>query len=763
MKRLSIFSFLCISLAFSLSSVAQSGLNGRVIDGAGLGVEGARVSAAGVTRTTGEDGSFMLPVVGVDVLTVSYRGITERISVDNPDEYLEIRFEGSAGYRESVTVTAIRASDQAPVASSEMSREEILENDRGQDIPLLLERLPSVVSWADAGSGGSGYSYFSIRGIGTTRINVTLDGVPLNDPAENAIYFANFADLASNTSSLQMQRGVGTSTLGSPSFGGSVNFLSLTPADDSRIDGYVGLGSFDHRRARVAWHTGSFLDDWRGYSSISLNESDGYRDNSGVEQVAFWGGLDGTVGETLVRVFGFSGNEKSELSYLAVEDDILEGNRRFNPLGADDRDDFGQDLLKVELIRPLSETRTVSATAYYNGADGWFDVAVPDSVLRFSIDGHQIGLIGVYNEIRGATNVDVGFHLTDFTRDHQLHIEGARQYLNTAEKNEANAFVKLSRKVGDWTLFGDGQVRWASFTYIGDLDLGSVDWTFFNPKVGARYQLTPAVSAYGSIGRSEREPARSDMLFGEDNASIRYDLRAVRPESVVDVELGVDHVTAALRLAANVYAMEFRDEIALTGELSEIGLPTRRNVDRSSRRGLELEVDWMLSDRWSVSGASSFSRNRIREWEQFYDVYDENFGFVETVPIVHRDVEPLLTPETILNGAVEWRPYDGLRTELLARWVSESQLDNTGNPDLVTPAYFIADLQGDVALDRWLGDGMRLRWSVRNLLDEERFKPSGYSYPFLIEDSGGSRSIDGIAFYYPLSGRSFSLTLDWRL
>jgi iron complex outermembrane receptor protein len=191
-------------------------------------------------------------------------------------------------------------------------------------------------------------------------------------------------------------------------------------------------------------------------------------------------------------------------------------------------------------------------------------------------------------------------------------VDGTREYANSGFKNELSGFAKLGWDRGRWHLYGDAQVRSARFRYEGDLPIGSVDWTFFNPKLGARFDLGSGLSVYASVGRTAREPARADMFSGQDNPTIVYDLEAVRPESVVDFEAGLDYRRPGLTLLADVYAMEFRNEIALTGELSEIGLPLRRNVDRSHRRGLELDATWQAVPKLRLTAAANVSFNRIR-------------------------------------------------------------------------------------------------------------------------------------------------------
>jgi iron complex outermembrane receptor protein len=309
-------------------------------------------------------------------------------------------------------------------------------------------------------------------------------------------------------------------------------------------------------------------------------------------------------------------------------------------------------------------------------------------------------------------------------------------------------------------LFGDLQLRWAEFSYEGDIDLGSVDWTFLDPRIGVRSFVSPRLSVYASLGRAQREPARMDLLLGEDNATIPHDLEAVRPEEVLDLEAGIDFNAPNLALHANLYAMEFTDEIALTGELSEIGLPLRTNVDESYRRGLELDLEWQATQHWSLHHSSNFSRNRIREWTQFYDVYDEQGNWVDSEPITYRDVPPLLTPEVIFNLGVEWSNRE-TRIGLMGRHVADSHLDNTGLEEFQLPSYTNVDLRASLSLSRWWrAANPRITLFVNNLFDNEDQYPNGYSYQFINRSSSGQETLDGIPYYYPLATRNAVLTLE---
>jgi iron complex outermembrane receptor protein len=664
---------------------------------------------------------------------------------------------------EEVVVQAVRAEERTPVTKTDVDRTETELLNRGQEMPFLLGRTPAVNFQSDSGLA-AGYAYFNIRGIGQTRLNITLDGVPLQDPEDQALYFSNFGDFASVVDSIQVQRGVGTSSVGSASYGGSVNFASVNPSDEHGLEAQVGGGSWGTGRGTVAAHSGLLGGGWGLYGRLSGQTTDGFRQHSGVDQGTLYYGATRAGARSLFKLFGFSGREHTQLAYLATDEATLQTDLRANPLSPEEKDRFGQDFVQAQYTHLAGGGTTLTAQAYYNGAQGWFRILSGEDLLQYGIDGHFVGLVLGATHRAGRLSLNWGAHANDFSRDHFMDVvDGARAYTNTGLKNEFNTFLKATWDAGRTRLWADGQVRHARFEYQGDQPLGSVSWTFFNPKAGVRFDPSPTVGLYASVGRMGREPARSDMLYGEDNASLPYDLRAVEPEEVVDGEAGVEVRRGRFVGRANVYAMEFDNEIALTGELSEIGLPVRRNAGRSHRRGLELQLDWPLSPQWRLAAAAAFSHNRIEEWTQVYDVYDAEGAWVESRSVVHADVPPLLTPTVLLNGSVEWKPLADVGVLLGGRWVDSAQLDNTGNPGFRTPSFFDLDLQATLSLARWVKRGApRVRVQATNLLDGDRLWPSGYSYLYFVRDGAGRDALEGTAYYYPLATRSVYVTLDVR-
>jgi iron complex outermembrane recepter protein len=766
--RFSLILTFSLLLVMTAPPAIGASLRGVVVDRAGSPVEGARVEAGGAVAITEADGSFSLDAPeGVRFVTVRHERHLDASRRIESIESATIVLEPLPAISESVVVEAIRADDVTPVTTTNLTREEIRSDYRGQDVPALLTTTPSVTTYSDSGMGQN-YSYFTLRGIGQTRINITLDGVPLNDQAEHALYFNNFSDFAGAVDSVQIQRGVGTSTVGAAAYGGSLNFTSMPLAAEQELSVFVTAGDFGTRRASVEYQSGISDGGFALYARAGVNETDGFREHSGVDQHSIYLNAAWFGEESMVKLVSFTGREETQLSYFAVEPWILEENLRFNPMYEEERDSFGQDFLALHYSRMLSPSASLVASAYYNGAQGWFDIFddpwAPVNLLRYEIDQHTLGFLANVSHTVGPVALAYGVHVNDFEGDHFQTIAGVGQYFNTGFKSEQSAFVKAGWDVGNWHLYGDAQLRRAEFRYEGDVELGSVDWSFFNPKVGARYQLRPGMSVYGSVGRATREPTRLDMLSGEDNATVMHDLTAVKPEEVIDLELGLDWSTPGFALAANLYAMEFENEIALTGELSEVGLPLRRNAEDSYRRGIELDWRWQIARAFALSGNVNASRNRISEWTQHTDVYDEEFGWLDTVPVVYRNVRPVLSPELIANATLDWMARSDMVFSVSGRYVGESQLDNTGDRALVTPSFVTMDLRASVGLDRWIPLGRpTLNVFVNNLFDNDRIYASGYSWQYFIEDSSGGRTLEGIPYYYPNATRNVMVTLEWRM
>ena len=665
---------------------------------------------------------------------------------------------------ENVVVQAIRGEDEAPVTKTDLDRPVLVERAWGQELPVLLADSPSVTQYSETGSG-QGYAYFTLRGLSQTRVNMTFDGVPLNEPEDSAVYTADFANLSLNVARVQVQRGVGTSTFGAAAFAGSVNLESLDATGEPGLSVSLGGGSYGTARASADWNAGTFGGGWRLSLRPSWQTTDGFREHSGVKQDSLFFTAVRDFEKSSLRISGFVGEERIQQAFLAVEPEVLAKNLAYNPMSPEERDHFHEYLASAQWTLALGDDASLSLQPYAVGAGGWYRLYSDEArsnLQEYGLSWLFGGGIATFTRKLGALRLTLGAHAYGYKSTHTLDDEdGTRLYTNHGTKSEISGFLKLLWDSGRWHPFLDAQVRHARIGYEGSVGDAAKGWTFFNPKAGVRFDLSPRASAYVSVGRTEREPGRSDLLYGQDDASALPDFSAVRPERVWDVELGAEWRLRSLLFKANVYDMEFRDEIAATGELSPIGLPLRQNVDRSFRRGIELEAAWQALEALRLSASANASRNRISTWTQFYDVYDASGDFAGSTSRTFHDVAPVATPPFVATLGAETTALRGLTVGATGRYAAASWLDNANTPGLVAPRTFQLDATLVVDLARWIPAGKpRLKVQVNNLLDNRRLFPRGYSYLYANRDAAGADTLAGIPYYYPLATRSAYVSLD---
>jgi iron complex outermembrane recepter protein len=630
---------------------------------------------------------------------------------------------------EAVTVSAIRARDDAPVSAKTLGASDIERRSFGQDLPLLLQGTPSLASYSETGNYW-GYSYVRMRGIDQSRINLTLDGIPLNDPEDQVLYFADFPDLTNSISSIQVQRGVGTSAPGTASYGGSINFQTI-PVATARRAGELQLqgGSFGSARASAEYSTGLMPGRFALYGRLSALQSTGFRRHSGMEgrsgfvSAAYVGDRD------ILKFTALAGVFADTLAYLGATRAELSADRRFNPLRPDEVDRFGEQVAALSYTRYIGDYASTSTTLYRIGASGNYDVCInacdqPQGELwNFHLDFAWYGATTMWTFERDRVRASIGANANTYARDHYAYARpdlSQSLYFNTGHKGDASGFVKLAYDVGALTLFGDVQGRRADFRYTPDANAGigpsTVAWSFLNPKFGATMRLSAALRAYTSYGINSREPARNDMFAGFDNldqsnASFVGALDRVRPERAHDLEVGLRYRARAWSVDANAFDMEFRNEILPVGQLSYIGTPLRTNVRASWRRGLELDLAAQPFDAISVGLTATAMRARIA------DFTDDETGQA------YRDVEPLLTPKFITSQRIAFDPTPSLTVTITGRYSSRAQLTNTGDRALTLPAYYVADLSAD-----WKRGDHGLTLYVNNATNSRRFASGHVSF-----------------------------------
>ena len=633
--------------------------------------------------------------------------------------------DSAAQRLERVTVTAIRGSGTTPISAKTIGRDEIEGTYFGQDVPLVLQSAPSVTSYAETGTYW-GYSYIRLRGIDQSRINLTLDGIPLNDPEDQVLYFADFPDLANSIQSVQIQRGTGTSSNGTASYAGSINFETI-PLATMRQGGelQLGGGSFGAKRASLEYQTGLLPNRFAAYARVSAQAIDGYRHHSGMEGRSAFVSAGWFGDRDIVKLTATAGLFADTLSYLAVPESELAVDRRANPLRPNELDRFGEQLGALSYTRLLGEQSSWATTLYRISASGNYDVAIDPDLWNFNLDFIWYGLTSTWHAASERWRLDAGLNANTYARDHYTFIRPDLEsplYRNTGHKRDASGFVKLGTDLGRLSLFGDLQLRWAQFRYSPSANSGiaerSIDWRFVNPKVGATFRVSAPFSVYASYGINGREPARSDMFAGFDdldtsNVAFVGSLERVRPERAHDLEAGVTWAGHALALQANAFGMWFRNEILPIGELSAIGTPLRKNVPSSRRVGVEMDASWRGIPRLLVSGNATVMRGLIDRYT------DDASG------VTYEHVEPLLTPRVLLRHGTELRVTSSLSLGANGRYSSRAFLRNTGEAQFVLPPSYVLDATLSWR-PRALGGRHELLVQGNNLLNSQRYS-SGYS------------------------------------
>ena len=646
---------------------------------------------------------------------------------------------------ERVLVTAIRASNAAPIAQTTIPLATIRQRQYGQDVPLLLVGAsPSLTAHTETGTNW-GYSYLRLRGMDQTRINITIDGIPLNDMEDQVLYFANFADLMSGVQSVQVQRGTGTSSAGTASFAGSINFETM-PVASGTGGGELQLqsGSFGAQRISGALRSGligsggRFAVQARG----GILRTNGYRDHSGVAGGSAKLGA-GWFGERdILKLTALLGVLSDTLSYVGATLSELQANRRYNPLSPDERDRFGQQLVALAYTRLIDGATSLNTTIYRNSASGNYDYFDGDDRYRFNLAHAWYGATSAVNREVGALRLHVGINANTYRRAHRGYLRPTTTlYDNAGHKSDVSAFVKAGLDVGRIRWFVDLQSRQARFRYEPDGNAGisgrETTWTFVNPKAGVTVPMGGGASAFASLGATTREPTRSDLLAGDDdlnatNVGVYGDFTRVKPETARDLELGVSLTRPTWQVQGNLYSMDFRNDIARIGAPTASGAILRRNVGASYRRGIELEGSWRAIPRLTLGGNAAWSSNRIR---QFTDSSRET-------PVTRRNVEPLLTPRFVATQRADCVVTQYLTVAAEGRYQSRAFLDNTSSVDRVLPSFYLLD--ATVRLTR-----SRYALAVRgvNLGDSQQF-------------GSGSVSSSGTVRYFVLPARSVFVTAE---
>ncbi|MDA0326030.1 MAG: TonB-dependent receptor [Bacteroidetes bacterium] len=667
---------------------------------------------------------------------------------------------------DEVLVKAVRVQPNAPITHSNLTKKDIRKRNLGQDIPVLLNYLPSVVSSSDAGAG-IGYTYLRVRGSDATRVNVTINGIPYNDAESQGTFWVNLGDFASSVESLQLQRGVGTSTNGSGAFGASLNILTDGISENAGGEIANSFGSFGTRKHSIKFTTGLLNDHFEFAGRLSKIYSDGYVDRAFTDLKSYY--LQGNYVDknTIVKAITFGGKEKTYQAWYGLSKDQLEEDRTQNPYTYDNEtDNYWQDHYQLHWIETLNANWSTNIGLNYTRGKGYFEQFKDgrsaadynnlinedsDVVARRWLDNHFYVANANVTYKKNSLELISGISFSDYTNEHYGEIiwgsdlaSGTnirdRYYLSISDKSDISIFSKVTFRMSEKLQgFLDIQGRFVNYSTTGlTSDRVPIDvderFDFFNPKLGFTYTLNPGNSLYVSYARANKEPNRNDF---ESNAA------DVQHEELNDFELGWRNESDRLRLNANLYYMQYNNQLVLTGALDNVGEYLRENVDKSYRLGLELDASIVLAKQLSLISNFALSKNKIQDLTIDRDGAVQNLG----------DTNIAFSPDLITTHALEYAPNTKFRAALIGKYVGEQYLSNTDTAASKLDSYFVTDLNFTYTLPvKNVFESIVFTGMVNNLFDLE-YVDRGYTYL----DSWSGPTATEVQGYYPQATRNFLL------
>ena len=662
---------------------------------------------------------------------------------------------------DEVLVSAIRVNSKTPVSFSNLSKKEIQNRNLGQDIPILMNYMPSVVTTSDAGNG-VGYTGIRVRGSDATRVNVTINGIPYNDSESHGTFWVNMPDFASSLQSVQLQRGVGTSTNGSGAFGASLNMLTDSYSEKASGEISNSFGSFNTRKHTVKFSTGLLNDHFEIAGRVSTLNSDGYIDRASSDLKSYF--LQGTyVGTTtLIKALAFGGNEKTYQSWNGIDGETLLTNRTFNSAGIftdeagqtrfydNETDNYQQDHYQLHWNEKLAANWNTNLAFHYTKGKGYYENYKEDGdfssygLTPIAINGTSINMTDLIrqkwldNDFYGTTfsanyqsnkldfifggsyNKYVGNHFgkviwARYAGSSEL---GDRYYDDRATKTDGTAFAKANYQVNDkWSLFGDLQIRNVNYK-ANSFETGVVNdnFSFFNPKAGLNYTVNSKNNVYFSYARANREPNRTDYEGGN-----------VKPEKLNDFELGWRYLSDKVQLNTNFYYMAYQDQLILTGTLDDVGNPIRSNSEKSYRLGVEMDAAIVLSSTFSLRPNLTLSRNKNIDLA----VSGQNYGT--------KDIS--YSPSVIAGNNFIYKPTEGLQIIWLQKYVGQQYMNNIESPEAKLADYFINDLNVTYEIKpKSVFKSIVFKGLVNNIFDK-KYISNGYMwdiYPYYYPQAGAN-------------------------
>jgi iron complex outermembrane receptor protein len=680
--------------------------------------------------------------------------------------FSQVKDTAKVNQLDEVLVSAVRVTSKTPVSFSNLDKKDLKFRNLGQDIPILMNYLPSVVTTSDAGNG-VGYTGIRVRGSDATRVNVTINGIPYNDSESHGTYWVNMPDFASSVESLQLQRGVGTSTNGAGAFGASLNMLTDSYAAVSNGEISNSFGSFNTRKHTVKFSTGLINDHFELAGRLSALKSDGYIDRAASDLKSYF--LQGTyVGKTtLIKALAFGGKEKTYQSWNGTDETTLISDRTFNSAGVftdesgntryydNETDNYQQDHYQLHWNEKVSNNWSTNLAFHYTKGKGYYEnykedadfsdyglqpvgvLTTTDLIRQKWLDNDFYGTIFSANYTTEKLDIIFGGGYNKYEGDHFGKVIWARfasqselgdhYYDDFATKTDGNVFAKANYQItGKISLFGDLQLRNVHYK-ANSYETGSVNdnFIFFNPKAGLNFDINAKNKLYFSYARANREPNRTDYEGGN-----------AKPEKLNDFELGWRYVANKVKFNSNIYYMAYKDQLILTGKLDDVGSPIRSNSEKSYRLGLEVDATIAVSEQFIIRPNFTLSANKNIDLA----VEGENYG---TTDIAY-------SPSVIVGNILVYKPTENFQVSWMQKFVGEQYMNNIELPAAKLADYFVNDL--NIAYEikpKSVFKSIIVTGLVNNILDK-KYVSNGYMW-------------DVYPYYYPQSGINFlaGLTLKF--
>jgi iron complex outermembrane receptor protein len=735
------FLFLLIT---SIAAQAQtSKISGTVLDENQHPLAGATVliTDLNIGTTTNFDGEFEVNISnGNHVLEISYIGfktLSKSLSFSSHQK-LSFTLTSTENILDEVLVSAVRVKEDAPVTHSNLNKKEIAKRNLGQDIPILMNYLPSVVTTSDAGAG-VGYTGIRVRGSDATRVNVTINGIPYNDSESMGTYWVNMGDFASSVENLQLQRGVGTSTNGAGAFGASLNMLTDAVSQNAYGQIATSAGSYGTLKNTVKFSTGKLNNHFELAGRVSKIQSDGYIDRASSNLSSYFFQASYVDENTLIKALVFGGHEKTYQAWYGTPKVRIDGDeagveqyisdnwlgtkdaenlrnsdRRYNYYTYDNEvDNYNQDHYQLHWNQKINENWSTNLALHYTWGRGYYEqykegedfsdygltpiviesttIESTDLIRRKWLDNDFYGFTFSTDYLYDDLNVSVGGALNKYEGDHFGEIIWARYasqteirdryYDNIGDKIDGNVFAKINDRLSEnLSVYLDIQYRYIHYQATG-VSEGAItkEYNFFNPKAGFTYQLNEKNSFYASYARANREPNRGDFENGDPE-----------PESLDDFELGWRFKNENLKVNSNIYLMNYDNQLVLSGAIdAQTGEPLRTNVGESYRLGIEIDAEIKLSDMISVRPNIALSTNKNKDFYYRWDGELKDFG----------NTNIAFSPEFIAGNILTYAPTNKFQLSLLSKYVGEQYMGNIDADNSKLASYFVNDLNATYVIN----------------------------------------------------------------